>query len=59
MNKEDYDRICNKLGALPNTSGDWMALILKCKQIEVLEEISDSLKLIALSFKGKGAHHER
>lgn len=34
MNKEDYDRIGNKLGALPNTSGDWMALILNSSDEE-------------------------
>lgn len=52
MNREDYRRIDGKLTEIPNTSSDWLILIAKVKETEVLQEISESLKSIAASLRG-------
>lgn len=46
MNRYEYDRISNILMELPNTSGDWMSLVMKAKQLEILERINKNLDRI-------------
>lgn len=49
MNKEDLERIANMLLDFSYASSELRRDAIKCKEIEVSEEISESLKSIASS----------
>lgn len=52
MNRAEFERISEKLSNLPGDPDSWVNLVFKCKEIEVLQEISDSLKSVATSLRG-------
>ena len=52
MTRQNYERIREQAAQFPGDSTEWMNIVIKLKEIEVLGEISESLKSIAASLRG-------
>jgi hypothetical protein len=46
MTREDFERISSELMNIPNVSSNWTEIVLKIRQIEVLEQIRNNLFII-------------
>lgn len=53
MNRADYETISEKLSNLTSDPNEWIKLVFKLKEIEMLQEISVSLKSVAASLRGE------
>ena len=52
MNRNDIERCANEVLDFPYESSELRAASLKLKEIEVLQEISESLKSVAAILRG-------